>query len=458
MGTARGYDSRRNVQEAYYTDGAGLIPTLVWQREGQDFSLHATPWEKWWSTLLRNRYDTFKPIVNALDTVVGHIASISSEKILSNQHPAGFTSHDFTSLYLNYDLVVGNSAEATQGYRRALFTFAIYKIQTGIDGDIVSGEYERPTNNGQAVEPDFSPTDLAAPFQAMFSAATVLMKIGSRGILTLARRKAVKRIGATLFGNKVKTVGVDAAMASRGLRFATWEERMGIPRKHFDAMVQAAKEEKGIAVLRANKKAAIQLIERGAVGKPKSLSIPGFKSRESTGVLTATTPEQIELVRQNRHWILEVKPGQKPLMRMGDQYKELPRAPYWKMENGQVLSDAGHPVVGDYDGVAFLANESPGRLLVPVPKNPVSGDWMSYDWKRFMNNVNSKLDQPRVLHGGSGSYPDLKNGGNFGGFTDDLAYAVFEDGRVIYLQGKAQQQSFFEAFSHESILGSHNPK
>jgi hypothetical protein len=101
--------------------------------------------------------------------------------------------------------------------------------------------------------------------------------------------------------------------------------------------------------------------------------------------------------------------------------------------------------------------ESPGRLLAGVPKDAVKGDWMGADWQRYANAVNGKLDRHRVLHGAQEAYPDLANAGKYAGFTDELAYAVFPDGRVVYLNGKAAQASFFEAFERPTITGTHNP-
>src|SRR5262245_28650523 len=55
-----------------------------------------------------------------------------------------------------------------------------------------------------------------------------------------------------------------------GLRVVKgYDAAMGIPKSHFLKMVEAAREAKGIAVFRANKSAAIKLIEGGAHPKPK---------------------------------------------------------------------------------------------------------------------------------------------------------------------------------------------
>ncbi len=246
---------KRLLRTAYYTDGKTLTPTRIWARDGQNFADYATPWERKWSSLLNNRYDTFQPIVNEFDTLVGHYGRITSEKILSNQLPDGYSSYNFVSLYDNFDLMVGNEqAEAGLGYRRALFTFAYYTVQTSIEGDIVSGVYSGPTNNGQATPVDISPIDLAANARLIFSALTIIQRIGSRAMQTIARKIAAKRI--------------ETALTKRfQLKFG-YDPRMGIPSEHLDAMIAACKETEVIAMFRANKSAAIPLIRQGAHGKP----------------------------------------------------------------------------------------------------------------------------------------------------------------------------------------------
>lgn len=106
-------------------------------------------------------------------------------------------------------------------------------------------------------------------------------------------------------------------------------------------------------------------------------------------------------------------------------------------------------MVGDYDGLGPL--EAPGRNLVPVPKDPVKGDWLGPDWERYMNTVNPKLDKFRVLHGAQDQFHHPQ----WGGFTDDIAYAVFPDGRVVIMNGKAEQALFYEAFGRQTAVGAY---
>src|SRR5215217_1808052 len=93
---------------------------------------------------------------------------------------------------------------------------------------------------------------------------------------------------------------------SNGLRLGVgYDPRMGIPPSHLPAMVEAARETQVIAVFRANKANVIPLIERGAVGKPKALSFPGFKSKEATGILTAFAAIHYQVAYRNGFYVVQ---------------------------------------------------------------------------------------------------------------------------------------------------------
>ena len=125
--------------------------------------------------------------------------------------------------------------------------------------------------------------------------------------------------------------------------------------------------------------------------------------------------------------------------------------PYWTVEKGQVIHPSGHPVVGDYDLLGVVPLEAPGRNLVPVPKDAAKGDWMGPDVARYQEAVNKRLDQPRVLHGSQDQFHNPQ----WGGLTDDVAYAIFPDGNTFVMAGKAEQEAFYKAFGRETAVGSY---
>lgn len=239
-----------------------------------------------------------------------------------------------------------------------------------------------------------------------------------------------------------------AKLIFKGLKLSRgYDPRMGIPEEHFYAMVEAAKEAHVIAMFRANKKAAIELIRKGAHGKPMWAK---FKSSPQTGVLTAQLPKHHELAHANGYFTVghdglvhrAVKVGNKVEIEVLKIDK-----PFWKIEPGQVIARDGKPVVGDYDLLGVAPIKSPGRNINGVPEDVKYGDWNGPDTKKYAAAANKRMDEPRVLHGAQDGY-----GGDPGvaGFNDEIAYAVFPDGRVYVMEGRKAQEEFYAAMGRET--------
>jgi hypothetical protein len=128
----------------------------------------------------------------------------------------------------------------------------------------------------------------------------------------------------------------------------------------------------------------------------------------------------------------------------------------WTLEKGQVIKPDGIPIVGDYDLLGFLPNESPGRNIAAVPKDhvvgDVKGDWVGPDVQRYQKAVNAKFDQPRVLHGAQDGFQHP----TYGGLTDDTAYAIYGNGEAVVLEGRNAQESFYKAYRRETAMGGYS--
>ena len=244
-------------------------------------------------------------------------------------------------------------------------------------------------------------------------------------------------------------------LIARGLQMRYgYDLRMGIPPHHLTAMVGAALETNTVAVFRANKRAAIRLILRGAVGKPKALSVPGFKSLEATGVLTAFAAIHYQIAYRAGYFVVQADGvARRNVGPMGARTaEELPLTdPYWPVQRGQVIHASGHPVVGDYDLLGVIPLDAPGRNIVVVPYNTAKGDWIGPDVARYNEAVNRRLDQPRVLHGAQDGFHNQ----DWGGFTNDVAYAVFPDRRTCVMTGRADQEAFYAAFGRQTAIGAY---
>jgi hypothetical protein len=285
-------------------------------------------------------------------------------------------------------------------------------------------------------------------------AVTVALTLEVRGPRLL--KPAIAAADASKFG---RVLLPDGRMAEAiNLRVMKgYSKYTGVPAAHFNKMVEAAKEAKGIAVFRANKSAAIPLIEKGAHPKPKHYN--AFKTSKDTGVLTATEQGHYDTVYQHGDFVVDadlvprrtfIQNGKKVTVEL-----KLNK-PYWTIEKGQVIKPDGVPIVGDYDLLGFLPEESPGRNITVVPENhkvgDVKGDWTGPDVQRYQNAVNAKFDKPRVLHGAQDGFQHPK----YGGLTDDAAaYAVYGDGSVVIMEGKQAQEAFYKAYNRQTAMGTH---
>jgi hypothetical protein len=299
-------------------------------------------------------------------------------------------------------------------------------------------------------------------------AATKLLTIGARArqalrLAEVGERAAEVAIRGARLGERAASLGLrvprleyeafkTAEVAQTFRRAKGYQAVMGVPEEHFTKMVEAAQETKSIAVFRSNKSAAIPLIRKGA--HPKAKYFNAFKSSRETGVLTALEQSHIDTAYEHGYFVVDKDLVARRLK--GGKMEELQlKDPFWKVEKGQVIGADGKPVVGDYDLLAVLPEKSPGRNIAEVADgaypDSLEHDWAGPDTKKYAEALNSKLDQPRVLHGAQDQFQHSK----FGGLTDDTAYAVYGDGSVAILEGRQQQEAFFKSYRRQTAMGSY---
>src|SRR5204863_5087298 len=108
----------------------------------------------------------------------------------------------------------------------------------------------------------------------------------------------------------------------------------------------------------------IPLIESGAHPKPKYYN--AFKTSKETGVLTAKEPAHIQTAYDHGDFVVD--DDLVPRRMIEQNGKKVPvelrlNKPNWTIEKGQVIKPDGIPIVGDYDLLGFLPEESPGRNI-----------------------------------------------------------------------------------------------
>lgn len=452
--------------DAYYSDGTNLIPVVIEQKKDQVFAKHATAWEREMSALATNNGAlTFLPIVDQFGTVMGHYGHISADRIqvreadynkaLEQRIAEGLDNPQIMSLddmlaSTNVHVMVpvfcdqGGITPTCSWYKPGWKTFIShswenYAVQVDIDGEVISAQ-TISNNNGHAVSVSYSPMDL-------IQGGRLILKIALKVGLKLAMKTIVRNVVIRRLTNKVVSKVAMKLPILRG-----WQEAMGIPRAHFDDMVKAAHETEVVAIFRANKKEAMTLIEKGSPGKPMYFK---FKTKEKTGVLTAEAAEDIAKVRQHGYYLVESDGVARRRVMQGTKevVDELPlKDAYWKVEPGQVIDPMlKKPVVGDYDLLGVAPLKSPGSSVAGVPEDVAGGNWTGPWVEKYADAANRRFvgkagNPPRVLHGAQDQYQGIAK---YQGLTDDTAYAVFPDGRVVMLKGREQQQAFYDAIGRK---------
>ena len=139
-----------------------------------------------------------------------------------------------------------------------------------------------------------------------------LAKFGSKMIFAMARRSAQKAVQTEVTSlakrklikeveGDLETAAAQQIAAKLAQHSTDYARKSGITPKHFKAFQDAARETNLIAVVRNENEVAFPLIEKGCPGKPKIFE--PFNTSQSTGILTATTAADKELVL-NTNYIL----------------------------------------------------------------------------------------------------------------------------------------------------------
>jgi hypothetical protein len=461
-------DTFDRMYRAFVLKGNKLQPIDILRRRDQRFVDYATEWERQYSILATDK-GKYTPVLDENLTVIGHTGSFTgnyfADTIIAteafsrkpnsqNEHYADDLSALIKGEYRVFVHDRRKTPPAGWSYLNIATTEHKFEAVTGINGEVIDSVR---SNTGFLEEVAYSPADLLS-FGKLI--VTLGAKIGSKVAKTLMRKAIARRAAKTLDGPTISVAKEaaekmakevseqEAKLIFKGIKLKKgYDPRMGVPEEHFLAMVEAAKEAHVIAIFRSNKKAAIELIRKGAHGKPMWAK---FKTSAETGVLTAKTQADVAIAHANGHFTIGPDGlASRMIMKNGKPHMEVLKIdkPFWKTETGQVIAPDGKPIVGDYDLLGVAPIKSPGRNINVVPEDAAYGDWTGPDVIKYQKAVNGRMKEPRVLHGAQDGY-----GGNpkYMGLTDDTAYAVFPDGRTVILEGKKAQQEFYDALGRQA--------
>jgi hypothetical protein len=216
----------------------------------------------------------------------------------------------------------------------------------------------------------------------------------------------------------------------------------GMTPSHFLAFQRAAQAEGVIAVVRNTNTASTRLIELGCPGKPLTIK---FNTDATTGVVTASTPEDIATARGLGYLVVD----QDGVAR-GQRGQELRLTnPFWRVAPGQVIdARLRKPLVGDYDLMGVFRPSNPRQNIALVASNGRNvRDVSSPVVRRFSTRVNAALDMTRVMHGAQDQYASFRGS----------ATAFMPDGRVVLLRDALAVETFYNQWGRQTRMGTYNP-
>lgn len=216
----------------------------------------------------------------------------------------------------------------------------------------------------------------------------------------------------------------------------------GMTPSHFRAFQLAAQAEGVIAVVRNTNTASTRLIELGCPGKPLTIK---FNTDATTGVVTASTPADIETARGLGYLVVD----QDGVAR-GQRGQELRLTnTFWRVAPGQVIdARLRKPLVGDYDLMGVFRPSNPGQNIALVASNGRNvRDVSSPVVRRFSTRVNAALDMTRVMHGAQDQFASFRGS----------ATAFMPDGRAVLLRDAHAVETFYNQWGRQTRTGTYNP-
>ena len=427
---------------AYKLVGKSMTRTYIVEKPDQDFQKYATAWERQHSKILYKLPSRESigatPIVDDTLTVVGHLMTVSGRRL--------FTPVELYSIsrpcndYLDEGIPVFAGTEKEPGWTYFDASEVIYTIITGVDGEVIA-----------FLKVDYVGVEstefwLLDALELATGVAGVGLALGRIVVKSLARRaarkagqKAVRELsGMTAKRAKDALARQAGRQTAKALPPARYIPETGMTRPHFDSFRKAAQEEQVIAIVRNTNTKSTRLIELGCPGKQVELKL---NTSARTGVATAKNNAEVEAARKLGHYVVDndgVARRQIPGVFKNRQpvYEELDlKNAFWEVEPGQVIHQKlKKPIVGDYDLMGVVDPKNVGQnVSIHVSNGARKKDISNPVVDRFRRNVNSKLDQDRVMHGAHDQFAGYRGG----------ATVFHPNGDVVYLKTEADVEAFY---------------
>ncbi len=207
---------------------------------------------------------------------------------------------------------------------------------------------------------------------------------------------------------------------------------------------QVAQEVNQTILVRLTNPKSTPWIERGY--PPKPITIKAHTSK-ITGIVTAADAGEISAARRAGFFVIDADLVPRDANGLPMRF---PKRPEWPLEPNQVIHPTQRlPLVGDYDLLGVIDPAAPGRNLTLAASQ---GNWL-LDWnnprtRAISEQLNARMDQPRVMHGaadGRFALPNPLSDPNEG------AIVFFNDGTTTRLNNPSEIRAFYDAIGRRAV-------
>jgi hypothetical protein len=218
----------------------------------------------------------------------------------------------------------------------------------------------------------------------------------------------------------------------------------GITPAHFAVFRSVAQQLNRIIIVRNTNTKSTMWIAKGYPPKPKNLEFLHTSAR--TGKVTVEGEDEKHKARREGFYVIDADGVARRQPHEALQ-KRFPFNTAEMNESGQVIDPIRQQaLVGDYDLMGVIDNDAKGRVLALHSVNGMAvANRTNPDVTRVMNALNSRMDQPRVMHGPQDLYKSFRG----------ACTAFLPSGTVWELTTEQAVREFYKNIGRPTITGAH---
>ena len=453
------YDPSQASFMAFQMAGNGLRKTRIIEHRGQDFRSYATPWEQKFSSLTyggrkvySGQFRVATPVVDESLLVVAHIITVTASWCwVPMSEFKGHTVH--INPYLAEGIPVYVDNKPMDGWARVGTSDNMRTLLVAIDGEVLQVQASNDLANIEVYD-----GWMLDVLQLGAGVVTGLGRAAIKRSVNAVRRRTGKKSITKLTGRTKQKAGRVAGRVVRPrVGSSGFIKETGMPRDHFWAVVQTAREQRVMAIVRNTNNASTPHIARKCAAKPLEIKA----NTDQFGVVNVgQNAAYARAAVKEGYYIVHadgVARQALPGVKLGGPGAKVPElkldGAFWTVRPGQVITTGPpgpsvQPLVGDYDLMDVFPMTSTGSN---VSLHSVAGKTASDITGPYVTQLravaNLRFDRPRIMHGAQGQFGGYKGG----------ATVFYPDGRTLFLRTEKDVKEFYDQIGRKTAVETYNP-